>query len=165
MNFINAQYITSQFPWAKVADETYATLTKRQLLDMYVHYWHVLDSVEDHDGEPLTRWLPNRDCDNKAGWFRMFSQAYYSIHFVSPLSKSEEKDMPQGVAVGEVWYQTRQGGGHAINVAFLDQGANKPPREVFIEPQTDPHGQGATIFVDLTTDERKSLKQYDFMRF
>lgn len=70
----------------------------------------------------LVLWCPQWDCDDFA--------AEYRCHACRCHAKTRKRS-EQGIAVGEVWYMRKSGGGHAINIAVTDNN-----EILFLEPQT-----------------------------
>ena len=93
------------------------------------------------------------DCDDYSARYRVGAQILNARRLYKNVLKQlvGMKMEPCPVAVGEVWYKTRIGGGHAINCAFIDDERTL----VFIEPQT-------CSIVSLNQDELKSMF---FVRF
>ena len=90
-------------------------------------------------GLKIRGWQEQFDCDDFA---RLYADLCQACHAVGN-SQSE------GIAVGKICYIPEDGGAHAINMAYTDEGI------VFIEPQ-------GVVQVDLTTDEIRSIYQATF---
>ena len=91
----------------------------------------------------LDKYEPEiQDCDDAAVYLYAFARALHS-------RTSKNRDVT--IALGEIWYKTRNGGFHSIDSVFIGKDAVLK----FIEPQTP-------AIVDLTPAERKSIW---FVRF
>ncbi len=102
---------------------------------MGAYYSYFKNFLFGNKTESSIVWAPKFDCDDFA---RLFCALIMLAHFQSQGSAAE------GVAVGEIHFIQRTGGGHAIVCAFTDQGRK------FIEPQT------GTI-LNLTDEEIASI--------
>jgi hypothetical protein len=114
-----------------------ASYTRPTLRWLQGAFW---DAFREDRFNKVGRYSRKNDCDNFA---RAYAQLAQDCHAMSTGRDAE------GLAVGEVFYITRKGEGHAIVCAFTDQGRK------FIEPQT-----GRVI--DLTENE---LLSCTFVRF
>jgi len=88
----------------------------------------------------ILEWQPFSDCDDHSSLYFVCAQGLWA---------KRRQVKPQAVAVGEIWYTTKSGGGHAINCAFTDGNGHEPILK-FIEPQT-------CKLVRLTPAERSSV--------
>jgi len=93
------------------------------------------------------------DCDDAAAAYRVGCQiANAKRGWKNRLSQMFGRTaLPNPLAVAEIWYKTKEGGGHAINMAYV----NDPAECVFVEPQTGKE-------VQLT---RKEMESIFFVRF
>lgn len=99
------------------ADATYALVSPKWVEKTFFPWWRSLRFAFG-----LTSWERKNDCDNFA---RAAAAAMHDCH---ALTEEGEADAP---AAGEVWYITKEGTGHAINVIITaDQGL------LFFEPQS-----------------------------
>ena len=121
-------------PHAKIfiSDVDYSVPTKRWVLRNFRKYFLKKMRADDTMG---MLWTEDHDCDNFSSSYRVFMQALHS-------SQSGKKG--QSITVAEMWYMTRDGGGHAINFLLVDD-----YQPLFVEPQTG--GE-----VKLTNEEKKS---------
>jgi len=103
----------------QAADKDYAKPTQRYLQGkFYKAFREYLNEVAE-----LGYWVAeNWDCDDWAAEFRCHASKCHA---------RTRRNSGEGIAVGEVWYTQKKGGGHAINIAIV--GGNKV---IFIEPQT-----------------------------
>jgi len=92
----------------------------------------------------IAAWLNKHDCDNKAGLFMQLAQI--------PHAKSGD-NKAEGVPVGEFWYATDEGGGHAINIIIIERKGQ--PKVVFFEPQSG-------FYTSLSDAEKKSAMLVKF---
>lgn len=121
MTTIDVQYIRSQFPNTAMiygADASYACVDEDWLLDVY-HPWFVRICKR----MKVWKYRANNDCDNFADLYRVLAGVCHA--------QSDEKKVPQGIAVLRVSYKRDVGGWHANNAVFVGL-----KRRIFIEPQT-----------------------------
>jgi hypothetical protein len=98
----------------------YCLATEQWLLGPYALYFdQMLKSLGVHGYK--TQW----NCKDFSSLYRMFAQRCHA--------DTLRPERPERLAIGEIWYQTRTGGGHAINVAVLGV---EPTRLLFVEPQS-----------------------------
>jgi hypothetical protein len=127
---ITQTHICRQFPTAKCSDESYTCPTEAWVESVFRAYKTLMKWLK------VLSWRKHHDCDDKAGGFRWLCGVKWGM---------PQSQKTQGVAVGEVWYRTDQGGRHAINVVFLDAFTIR-----FVEPQ-------GPKWVALSTAERDSV--------
>ncbi len=119
----------------KVSDQKYAIVDRDWLeTEWYNYYRKVLDGLNIHG------WSHDFDCDN-------FASLYCALLQVCHKAGNTTSD---GISVGEFWYITEDGSGHAIVTAIV--GDNQV---IYIEPQS-----GSVL--SLTDKERYSCL---FVRF
>ena len=126
--------VFADVPVVIIPDRNYHCPSKRWVLGV------VYDNFAGYLGQRGQSYERRFDCDDHARMFAVWAVLEYI----------KEIREPEGVAVGELFYRRRDGVGHAINVAVLD---NK--KVTYIEPQL-----GRTI--RLNQDEKKSIW---FVRF
>ena len=90
---------------------------------------------------PTRRWLLGQVYDSFAGFLGTYGQRYerqfdcddFARTFAvwAVLENAQRTKDAEGIAVGELFYRRRDGGGHAINVAVLED-----KKTLYIEPQT-----------------------------
>ena len=110
----------------RIGDRTYAAVKKSFMIedvldrkDFYSYYKKVLEALQIPD------WREDFDCDDFAMLFKIVSSALHRH------AKKVHKDKPESPAVGLMWYTTRKGTGHAINVCI-----GEGYKIFFLEPQT-----------------------------
>jgi|TARA_R100000084_G_scaffold81194_1_gene37559 hypothetical protein len=89
-------------------------------------------------------WQHTFDCDNYAEAFRVFMQI---VHAKAQKNK-DDGSRKQAVAIGVIWYERDDRGGHAINIIVTKEGDNLAIK--YVEPQ-----DGKEVFLSQT--EKKSI--------
>lgn len=106
-------------PWASTPDLTYAEVSAAWIPVFYAQWRQRLFD------RGVVAWDAKFDCNRFAASFCADAQVEYYKHARAMWIKG------QAIAVGEIWYVVRNGGGgHAIVCAITDKGP------LFIEPQT-----------------------------
>ena len=119
-----------------------------------------LNYIKGEGYEKFKKWLFRRgilgwrhtfDCDNYAEAFRVFLQI---VHTKAQKGK-DDNSTKQSVAIGVVWYERDDRGGHAVNVVVSkieDESVDRTESLVvkFIEPQTGEE-------LELTNSERETI--------
>ena len=107
--------IRALLPKAYCADATYEAPSVEWMESVFKSYKTLAMMMK------VFRWREHHDCDDKATMFRCVACAKWA---------QKKTRAAQGVAVGEVWYSTDAGGGHAINILVMPNNDIK-----FVEPQ------------------------------
>lgn len=117
---LSSHQIRSHFKCqADIADKDFFVPSRTWLVETFGQwYQEVLKAF----GE--TKWKEHFDCDN-------FSDLYHALAQVC--NAKRKPPTPQAVAVGKIWYVTRDEYAHAINCAFIRK--DRKPKLVFVEPQ------------------------------
>lgn len=138
----------------------------------YINFYLLMDFSKKYNAYRIQngfeRWRVNFDCDDFAQMFMIFLKMHVVLADEKKITDSLEPTetfldsivestfdpyRPEGIAVGEVWYEKAEGDRtfkHAINLIFLG-----PNNYLFIEPQD-------CQILELTDDEKKSIY---FIRF